>query len=254
MRKPAKFIINSYNTMSAGTMNVTKSLLSGFPKKEDMLVVFVLPYVKEFLSMRSLNDRDDMKLVYVYRFGTIINKIFKVFFDFFIFPVICLVINPKSVFVLGNYAPFPSKGKKIVLVRHPYLIEKDLVRKQGFLSRVVELVRKAEFVLTLKFTDVLIVQSGYVRKKIIELYGFPSHKIVVLPNPKSSMIDYSVSKERSVDPLFLYISRYYPHKNHKFIIDLVEAYSHYFRAKKIKFVVTIDPKLGSHAAGLLEIV
>lgn len=254
-RNRMRYVINSYNTMSAGTSNMTRSILSHFPKQERAIIYFILPKVKAFCDTNWFVGREDILPVYICRFNGLFNMIFRIVFDFLIFPLICLFIRPKSVLVMGNYSPVPLPAKKIVLLRHPFLVDDKLCKNSNILTRIVERIRRVIFRLTLKSTNILIVQSSYIKRKVLEVYHPKNIRIEVLSNPKSDLIDYNIKKEdASGDPcrIILYISRYYPHKNHSFLVELANRYSEEFRRLGIKFYITVDPDLCRGAARLLE--
>ncbi len=76
------------------------------------------------------------------------------------------------------------------------------------------------------------------------IYHFPRYKdkLIVIPNPLNA--NFSIDKKHiepfdKRDNLIVYPSRYYPHKNHKFLINLVLDNIDSFRSNQIKLILTL---------------
>jgi len=143
---------------------------------------------------------------------------------------------------MANYSPVILHGKKIVFMRHPYLVENQ--KTDPFLKGVgfIEFMRRLIFKITLLSSDLIIVQSSYMKKRLTECFGRIS-KIAILPNPVSNLMKMEINidkKKNKKSLIVLYVSRFYPHKNHWFLLGLVDRYRDEFRRKKIKFYITVN--------------
>ena len=244
-----KYVINSYNTISMGTRIVTEYLVKYLSVKEhigcnDRFYV-VLPNPKIHREMKKMAGCDNIRLICFYNFGNYLRFVLRCFYDFLIFPLLTFLVRPQSVLIMANYCPTKVFGKKIVFMRHSYLVDDNICQQVSLGTRVIEKLRRLSFNLTIKSTDVLIVQTNHMKKLISDKYAQANIYIEVLPNP---IIDALNSRKKRIkrptlsEKYFLYPSRYYPHKNHTFIAKLAQKYSSELREKNMKFLITINPK------------
>ena len=104
-----------------------------------------------------------------------------------------------------------------------------------------------------------VVQSEYMKERLSHRWNVSDSRITVVPNAISRHLSRRISAEKpeaisNLDGKFkmLYVSRYYPHKNHDFIVKLAKQ----FRADGINdlvFLVTLDEHLDGVEAILGEI-
>ena len=256
-----KYVINSYNTTSMGTRIVTEYLLKYLSEKEHITCYdrfyVLLPNSKMRQEMRQLVRCNNTRLICFYNSGNYFRFVLRCFYDFLIFPLFTFLVKPKSVLIMANYCPIKVFGKKIVFMRHSYLVDDNICRQVSLGTRVIEKLRRLYFDLTIKSTDVLIVQTNYMKKLISDKYAVANIDIKVLPNPIIDML--SGRKKRIKRPtlsekFLLYPSRYYPHKNHSFIAKLAQKYSSELREKNMKFLITINPKSAKDIVRLLNLI
>ncbi|MCK5853357.1 glycosyltransferase [bacterium] len=248
-----KIIFNSYNTIGAGPSNVSKFILKSLAERKNQYKkYFIIPKIYLFKDEKSSRHLKIFKIPVMRNF---LKYVFRGFYDMFLFPAVTLILNPTAVIVLANYSPMKVCGKKIVFMRHPFLVDKCPNIYNDPKTYIIERFRKIIFILTLMSTDVLVVQSSYMKQALLNKFGrLVSHMyIYILPNPISNLIDLSESDVKKCgkdhnDKIVLYISRYYPHKNHQFLMRLAETYQDEFRREKIKFYITIDSSEGGRGA------
>ncbi|MFP4573790.1 MAG: glycosyltransferase, partial [Desulfobacterales bacterium] len=156
---------------------------------------------------------------------------------------------------MANYAPVFLHGKKIVFMRHPYLVN-GIKRKKGIQDFFdIEAVRRGLFRLTLLSSDLIVVQSDYMRRRLYEKFG-RSAGVHILPNPVSNLLkirDPAGQKESPDSRAVLYVSRFYPHKAHWFLLKLADKHQRRFREAGIKFYVTVAPSSRSARIFLREL-
>jgi len=198
------------------------------------------------LLFKDFKSKGDFKIVRLPAFKGIIKYIFRVFYDFFLLPTSSFILNASAVIVLANYSPMIVSGKKIVFMRHLFLAESCPAIYDDPKNYIIEQFRRLMFILTLMSTDVLVVQSSYVQQVLLKRYGrWAAHMVIyILSNPISNLIDLNESDiDKSVkyqdDKIVLYVSRYYPHKNHHFLMRLADTYQNEFRSEKINFILRI---------------
>ncbi|MGY8913505.1 MAG: glycosyltransferase, partial [Flavobacteriales bacterium] len=134
-----------------------------------------------------------------------------------------------------------------------YLVDDDLLSQLEFKPRLIEKLKRIGFYLTTKMVDTVVVQSSYMKNMLIKKY--PKHKffIQIIPNPISSILkNRSESlttkvliekREASITThlKLLYVSRYYLHKNHQFLIQLSKLLNQ--KGIPHNITVTVDPSL-----------
>lgn len=226
-----KIIVNSINTLSAGTKSVLLNILKDVQSIDG--VVFVPDTINSKGSLKSVPFSTG-KLKYVLRL------LFELYFSLYSY-----LVKPSSTVVMANYSPLPVRGKKIVLVRNPYLVDEKA--KEELTSKVdilIDKLRDFVFKLTLLTTDTLFLQSDYMLKGIQSKYYIPDTlTLKILPNPVSYELGEWIQRDKiqSKDKLFIYPSRFYPHKNHEFIIAFCEENNVFLSDNNIRIVVTLEP-------------
>lgn len=239
-----KIVFNSYNTLGAGPAQISRQVVSGlYNHCGNRRIWFLLPATPLFKDFKST------RRVKVIRFPTMAGAFkpaLRIVFDIFIFPVFTWIIRADAVVVLANYSPVPVHGRKIVFLRHHFLVDSGMAGDFAGFVRLLEACRRAAFVLSLLTTDVILVQSNYMKQRLAGMYKIDLKKVRVLSNPASSELR-GFSRQvrdcgRSGEKIVLYVSRFYPHKNHIFLLNLVKKYQDMLRGQNVRFIVTIDEK------------
>jgi len=248
-----KVIFNSINTNSAGTSNITKTALNQCKSvNHDEYIC----YVEDNKFFKDVNSNNfTVKKV---NFGSGIKRLFNRFlFDFFIFPSICKKQKPDAVVILANYSPVPLKAKKIVLMRHPYLVDDNawkLIKTRK--HYLIEVIRGLMFKLTLLSTDKVVLQTDAMYSMFKVKYPWFKGELVKIANPISndilSLRESKITSLEQREKILFYPSRYYSHKNHEFIINLAVERSDFFRENNIKFIITLDEN--GEASHLLDLI
>lgn len=248
-----KYLIDAHNTISAGTINVTKNFIEGLLKcGDENLYYIVLPKLPEFDRFRGLN-KTNIHLLYIPQFRGLFQLTSRIFYQIIIFPVFALFIRPKSILILGNYSLMPWR-EKVVLMQQLYLIDDTLYKGSDLKVRIIEGVVRLLFRLTLMSTSKIIVQRNRSKKQFSAKYK-GNVSVTVLPSPVSDIISHAEhGRQRPSEKIILYVSRYYKHKNHEFIIKIAERYSKELREENIRFYITLDPALGKEVEDLISTI
>lgn len=251
-----KILFNSYNTTAAGTSNITKFILTALVNAEvdagSNKLYFIVPRIDLF---RELKGTPTVKIIKLPVCKGVINVLFRGIYDILVLPVFSLVLRSSAVVILANYAPVFLHGKKIVFMRHPYLVN-GTARTGGIQKfSAIEAIRRCIFRLTLLSSDLIIVQSDYMKRRLVEKFGRVSG-IRILPNPVSNLLKIERTggrNESCSSRVVLYISRFYPHKHHWFLLQLADKYQRQFRQAAVKFYVTVAPSSKSARLFLREL-
>ena len=247
-------IINSYNTISAGTSNITKSALSWLETNNlsEKVYIFV-PMLKIFEECQS---KGNLRVIKLPVFSGPLKYLFRMLYDFILFPFATLIFKADLSIVIANYSPVKLKGRKIVIMRHPYLVDDSIYCKANFRTRLLELLRRVLFKLTLYSTEIVIAQSDYMKALLLKKYNIQENKVHVLHNPITEVAGLSVSankyREGTPEKIILYVSRFYPHKNHDFLLKMADNSKIFMRKENMKIYITVNPALGSAAQAFLN--
>lgn len=251
-----KYLIDAHNTISAGTLNLTHDFIKGLlNSKKDGHYHIMVPKIQEFEEFRG-SGTGDVSFTYIPQFRGLLQFASRLAYQLIIFPAFVLAMRPDSVLILGNYSIFPW-SRKIVFVQQQFLTDDTLYNNSDFKVRLIEGIVRVLFRLTLMSTSKVIVQHERIKKQLISKYDVKGIDITIVPTPVSDTIRLEaegINREflAQSENIVLYVSRYYGHKNHRFIIKVSERYSCEFRDKGIIFFITLDPTLGKDVEDMLN--
>ncbi len=256
------FLINLYNQAGAGPKNISLNLISELKglKGSNGKIFVIVPNIAEY---KMLDSNESVSIIKLRRFNNILmTMIFRIYLDFVFIPKLVRTCKIQSMLAFGNYLLSPVKIKKVVLLHHPYLFDDGLLNKLPLIQRWIELLKRFIFWLTLKNVDTVVVQSPFVFEQFKNKWGGFKRNIEVIANPISKNfsnqskcdIDRLVStrvETLGVETVILYVSRFYPHKNHDFLIKLSSCLT--YAGLRHKILITIDECLPGAAVYLQQI-
>lgn len=224
-------LINLYNQTAAGPKNISLNLISELmsQSKDACNFYIIVPDIQEYSALCSINNVHIIKLQKVNIF--IAKVALRIYLDVILVPKLIKKYRITSMLAFGNFLLSPVSIKKVVLLHHPYLFDDVLLRKLPFFSKLIEKVKRFTFWITLKNVDVLVVQSPYVLDEFRKVWINARPELTIIPNPISKdFIEQSAfeinelinQRVSSLDNTLtiLYVSRFYPHKNHAFLLEL----------------------------------
>lgn len=253
-----RIVINAINLVSAGTLATGKqflSALSDIDNKNYYLIVAPAGYGYE-----EIGSSKNLQFVFYPRIKGL-YKLWRIYQDFVGFRKLVHGFKADAVIVLGNISPVKLGVPTVVLLRNPYYVDLSNLEQFRKKEKILKELEIFFFYLTTKQADAFIAQSRYMKERLSDKWSVPDKTIRVVPNAISTNITdmkKSVSVEnRNIqinDNKFkiLYVSRYYPHKNHRFILRLAD----HFQANDtndIVFILTLNEHLEGARAILREI-
>jgi len=199
-------------------------------------------------------ERLDLGADWEWRFFTRpkrLSSLWRIWFDFVFFPSMVQQHGLEAVIVLGSHAPARLAVPVLMLLEDSFDIDREhhpFSSKQGRLMRWLEC-RMFEW--TIGQTDAFIVQTDYMKERLAEVWKVDPESIHTIPQTLASELlagregrSNGGRKKRpeSYDHkiLWLYVSRYHPHKNHRFILQVAER----LRERGVEdmlFLFTLDP-------------
>ena len=247
-------IINFYNQIGAGPKNIALNFISELTKLNNLSDEFIV-IVPDIQEYSLLADSLNVSFLKAPKFNFIILKIlYRVYLDLIVIPRLTYSYKVKKILSFGNFFISPVAINKTVLLHHPYLYDDFLLAKMPLLSLLIEKVKRFVFLITLNNVDAVVVQSDYMSKVFKKKWKKFHGAVHVIENPISNRFkknstekikDFISSRKDSLGNkiVLLYVSRFYPHKNHDFLISL----SHELTTLNLSFriLVTIDPDIKS---------
>ncbi|MCG3663343.1 MAG: glycosyltransferase [Aliarcobacter butzleri] len=240
-------LINFYNQMGAGPKNISLNFINTLKEREFLEETFIIiPNVEEYVNLES---KGNVKLVKLKRYTNIFSKIlFRIYLDIFFIPYFISKNKISKLLAFGNFLISPVKVKKVVLLHHPYIVDNILLNKLSFLPKIIEKLKRFAFYVTIKNVDIVVVQSNYMKRLLLEVWG-NDIKNCVIANPisKNFVKNYSLDeindfikhRLQNIDKIkILYVSRFYPHKNHIFLVDLSKVLNE--NNIKHEILITVD--------------
>lgn len=243
-------LINLYNQIGAGPRNISLNLIEELRNiHQDNQHFFVI--VPDFGEYHRIESTANLTLIKLPRYESLWMKIvYRPYLEYIKLPQLTREHSIDSVLAFGNFLMSPIKVKKTVLLHHPYLFDDRQLARLKFFARSVERIKRVVFGLTLKNVHQVVVQSEYVLGKLREKWPRFRGAVHVIENPVSSKlettdsidVDALINARRTLvadEVVLLYVSRYYPHKNHGFLLPLSQALSS--QGIRHRILVTINP-------------
>lgn len=248
-------LINISNQIGAGPRNISLNFIraaAASPVAKDFLFLTTDdPVIKEVLHTTGIRH------VVVPTFRIKVFKPVRFLFVQLLLLYLTLTNRCPKVLAFGNFLLICRATRKGVLLHHPYLVDDVLLARLPCIPRFLERIKRVLFRWTLTQVHVVIVQSECMKDIFRSQYPRYSGKLAVIPNPVSDIfktltrytaamrIESFTSKSRYS---MVYASRFYPHKNHAFLLDLARAFAE--RQIPIDIIVTLDPKIPGAASFL----
>ena len=231
-------LINLYNQAGAGPKTLSLNFIRHLSEESLKEPFYILiPAYQEYALLESSNKY--IQFIKLPRKEKLIDKVwFRIYLEFILIPKLVKKYEIKKLLAFGSFLLTPGKFLKLVLVHHPYLFDDKLLSNSPLKTKVQEYLKRAGFYLTLLNISHLVVESEYVADCLKETWGshLKTKNIRVIPNPiskeigKLSEIEFETnlairSNAIAQELKILFVSRFYPHKNHAFLIDLSKALS-----------------------------
>lgn len=251
------YLINFSNQIAAGPKNIAKNFfLQTINSSDAENYIFLLPNIDEFKEAVKKNAPIQARVKFVNTGGNILTKTFRTIYINLIYPyVLSNTIHINGLLCFGNFLLFPGKlDSKVVLLHHPYIVDDKLYKELNWKRRFGELLKRIAFEITSSFATKIVVQSDYMANLLINKNRKLESKVAVISNPLSRPFEAFRTESLAATNLrqgiksniILFVSRFYPHKNHFFLIELGRA----LLRNNLKYLiqVTIDETNGEAAA------
>jgi glycosyltransferase involved in cell wall biosynthesis len=233
-------IIYLYNQLGAGPLMISSLLINSFTVEDDVYVVAnniikISNKGKNILILKSHNN-------------LLVRLLFRLIIEIFVIPFVAWKYKAKSLLAFGNFNLIPFPIKKKVLIHHPYLVDDLALSKLPIKAYTVEKLKRFYFKLQVRLfkNNQYIAQTETFKKNLKSKFNL--NNVELIPNPITDKINFPsdesfkrILKEKSnslSELKLLYVSRYYPHKNHQFLIDLAKKLGQ--SDFKISILITVD--------------
>lgn len=246
------YLINLYNQVGAGPRNISLNLIAELRRQQFSNRNFYV-IVPDFEEYHSLESAPSLTLIKLPRYESLWMKVlFRLYLDFVKLPQLVKHFEIGSVLAFGNFLIAPVKARKTVLLHHPYIFDDRQLARLPLFARSVERLKRLAFGMTLRNVDNVVVQSEYVQERLRAKWPWYRGGVHVIENPISRRLGevsgglaeaYIAARMASMSDVItlLYVSRFYPHKNHEFLLPLSRALQ--ARGLQHRILVTIDPRI-----------
>lgn len=247
-------LINLYNQAGAGPKTLSLNFIRHL--SEELLTepfYILIPDYQEYALLQSKNKH--IQLIKLPRKERLISKLcFRLYLEFILIPRLVKKYDIKKLLAFGSFLLTPGKFIKLALIHHPYLFDNQLLSTAPVKTKIQEYLKRIGFFFTLSNIKHLVVESQYVADCLKDTWGnYLKNKIIhVIPNPVSQNIGGILESELKLylpirfdqisdDLKILFVSRFYPHKNHAFLINLSKTLSSY--SIKHQILVTVSERI-----------
>lgn len=235
-------VVNFSNQIAAGPKNISTNFIRQVLINDDgTKYLFIIPRIDGFLNFKNT---ESVKFKFISVNPGAFQALLNVFYvNIFLLNFISLKYNVSSILAFGNFLfGVISKANKVVLLHHPYIIDDAVFYKLPFKAREIERIKRFIFYFTVKNSSSVVVQSDYMKSCFLNKYPNSFDKVEKIYNPISDNFSQNRIKPKNIIPHqqinIIYASRFYPHKNHDFIIKLAARVKE--QSSNINFIITID--------------
>ncbi|GLP98283.1 hypothetical protein GCM10007891_01370 [Methylophaga thalassica] len=250
-------LANLYNQKGAGPKNIAFNFIN---EAIDSRLSFLI-LIPDISDYSHYQNTDNVRFIRLFcPRSTLLKVLFRVYLELCFIPFLVWRNKIKHLLAFGNFLFSPVCATKTVLLHHPYLVDDRLYEQLELSSKITEWLKRVAFYITTKNADHIVVQSDYMARQLERKYPKPRFDVEIIPNPISYSFahphdpaDLIERRQAAVknDLKLLYVSRFYPHKNHVFLVNLSRELAQ--RGIKHSIFVTVNPEIGE-AKSFLEAI
>ena len=209
--------LNSAGGLNVG-ISITSNLCMNYPYDNFILIcsnnsnyaVLDYPNLQKRMIPKVL-DKNFMRILFSYWVKRCISE-----------------VSPDVIFNLSNL-PLRTKAKQLVMLHWPYAVypESEVWKKMRFLPYLKRKIKLFTFKNNIRFASRFTVQTNVMKNRLESLYKL--NNIDVVSSSVSFADKENISDNKKVNELkkissfkFLYLTRYYPHKNVEVLLDVAE--------------------------------
>lgn len=253
--KKIKIAVIAHGCRRGGGLFGTLNLLRAFKnvvQEEQFLLICSAGCGYEELELPSGSD------LHVYKGSH--SPFERYWFERVMLPKIVGRYNPDVIFGAGNIGLTNPGVPQALFIHMPYLLyDKEYYRDIHWRLRLRIAALKSQIKKSLPATNLIFCQTPVVRRRFSERFCYPESHINILRWPAPAEIRPttrlevpSVFDKSSSNFYILLLTRYMTHRNPSVLIPLCEHYGEEIRAKKIKFITTVEAQDGPRAGKFLK--
>jgi len=233
-------IIYLYNQLGAGPLMISSLLINNF-KKDDAVYIVANDRIK-------ISNVDNNILILKSHNNLFIRLLFRLVIELLVVPYVAWKYKATSLLAFGNFNLIPYPIKKKILIHHPYLVDDLALSKLPVHKYIAEKCKRFYFRLQVMLfkKNQYIAQTENFKNNLQSKFNLTN--VQLIPNPITDKINFPNEatfkdilqrKSASLNEIkLLYVSRYYPHKNHDFLVDLAKKLSQL--DLKVSIIITVD--------------
>jgi glycosyltransferase involved in cell wall biosynthesis len=244
-----KVVINGLNSNSAGGLSVVSNFtktISSFTNHEFTLLV----------SAQGPLSKLDLKDIKIIALPNFLSRSYMspIVYEFYL-PQYLKSLSPDIVVNFGDLI-INSNFKQLMMFDWSYAIydEPDIWDKMFLKDRSVRLFKKFLFRKRVKKVDKFMTQTSVAKNRLESTYNLKNVEVVPnavsLDNLERSQHKFEFDTNKPNGFKFLYLSRYYPHKNIEVLLDVAQMIKE--KKHEVSIVITIDSSQSVRARSLLR--
>lgn len=241
--KKIKIAIIAHNCRTGGGLFGTLNLLKAFKnvaQNEKVLLVCSAGYGYEELELPQNSE------FYIYRGSH--SPLERTWFERVMLPKIVNHYNPDVILGLANIGLTKPHVPQALIIRQPYLVyDKRHYPEIHWLSQVRTTALRLQVKKSLPATNLIFAQTPVIKHRFSKTFGYPENQINILRWPAPAEINPAVVSEipyildrSSADFYVLLLTRYMAHRNPSALIPICRLHGEEVRAKRIKFITTVE--------------
>lgn len=244
-----KILLNCINVNASGPMIVVRDVvLKMCTSAPDISFIALLP---ENLSFTRRQLPANLRVHVVQRCGP--RSWWRLRDVYTRIPGFCREFGVDVCFTLGDIGPISLDVPHIVLLHTPYLVypEPDLRSALPISTRLKLIYLRWHFSRMAKRCAHIIVQTPVMASRVRRLYGIDENRVSVIPAALPNHVRAALKDASELEPRILQVSQpyrllflasYYPHKNHKILLPLMNKLSAVEFDSQVHFFLTLDER------------
>ena len=246
-----KILINGLSAKTAGGRSVFVNLVQCLVKQNSADHYFLL-VAKDTFDLLNITAGSKIHHIEV-------NQFYSISYFMLITYVLYLpkLIHDLEIDVVLNLADVPIKTQKpqVLLFDWSYAVYPHSIiwKIMPLYDKLYRNIKIWFFKRHLKYIDLTLAQSKIIKHRLQNVFNLK--KVKIAPNAVSlDNLDGGLYKDFNLPsgPKFLYLTRYYPHKNLQIFVDLAEKIK--IRNKDWKLIITIDRNQGKASSKLINTI
>jgi glycosyltransferase involved in cell wall biosynthesis len=241
-----KIFINAANVTGSGARGVVSSLIPALLRADkNSQYSLLVPDLAEFRSLETIKQAEVHFVKLSQGFSNDANRVYQLIWSI---PRLANRIGAEVCLSLGDLGPLGLKCKNVIFLHTPHLVYDPDEMYGNTWPLLKRLYITKYFSISARQADSIIVQTPVMAERLANRFHIDRKRIAVISQPAPQSVLAGL-KDQSLHPQIehcekpvrlLFLSAYYPHKNHKSLFKVVLEIKRRFLTSKVHFFLTLD--------------